>query len=222
MKNITTQKMSMSQQAYEKIKNMILHLEIKPGERIPEEKITELVNGSRTPVREALRKLDDEGLVTIYPGRFSEVAYYDKAIVKEIGELRLAQDLLSCQLAIRNGSNSDFTNLKAIAEQCEMSAKKGDVYERIAFDLAFHLEIAKIGRNELLIQNQNKLYMKIHLIQISKYTNINDSIDQIKKHKDIISAFYERDYRKIKTLVCEHLEGFYDIDQDIIDMYMNN
>lgn len=222
MKNMITPKISLSQQAYEQIKKMILHLEIKPGERIPEEKIAEIVNGSRTPVREALRKLGDEGIVTIYPGRYSEVAYYDKSVVKEIGELRLSQDLLSCQLAIRHGSNSDFARLSHIAEMCEMSAKKGNVYERIAFDSEFHLEIARIGKNELLIQNQAKLYRKIHLIQISKYTNIDDSIVQIKKHKDIIAAFYDRDYGKIKILVCEHLEKFYDIDQEIINMYMNN
>jgi DNA-binding GntR family transcriptional regulator len=222
MKNILPPKMSLSQQSYEQIKKMILHLEIKPGERIPEEKISEIVNGSRTPVREALRKLGDEGLVTIYPGRYSEVTYYNKETIKAIGELRLAQDLLSCQLAIRHGSNSDFAMLKQVSEECEMSAKKGDVYERIAFDLKFHLEIAKIGKNELLIQNQDKLYLKIHLIQISKYTNIDDSISQIKKHKDIIHALYERDYKKMKTLVCEHLEEFYDIDQEIINMYLNN
>jgi DNA-binding GntR family transcriptional regulator len=222
MENRRTTKTSLSQRAYEKIRSMVLHLELKPGERIPEEMITEIVNGSRTPVREALRRLNEEGLVRIYPGRYSEVACYDKDAIKEIGELRLAQDLLACKLAIRNGSNSDFEILKQIAKKCEVSAKKGDIYERIAFDLEFHLEIAKIGKNKLLIQNQKILYMKIHLIQISKYTNIEDSISQIKTHNDIINAIYNRDYRTVKSITCEHLEDFYEIDQEIINMYMCN
>src|SRR5690554_1829361 len=103
-----TNKKSLSEMAYDKIKEMILHLEIKPGERIPEERITEIVKCSRTPVREALRKLNEEGLVVSYPGRYSEVAKYSKEDIKKIGELRLAQDLLACQLAIRHGSNSEL------------------------------------------------------------------------------------------------------------------
>ncbi|HEY8361652.1 MAG TPA: GntR family transcriptional regulator [Tissierellaceae bacterium] len=217
----TTNYISLNQKAYEKIKSMIMNLELKPGDRIPEEKIAHIINSSRTPVREALRKLSHEGLVTIYPDRFSEVTYYDEDDVKQIGVLRLSQDLLSCRLAIMNGSNADFEALEIIANKCEESARKGDVYGRIEYDSEFHLEIAKIGGNRFLIEEQEKLYQKIHLIQISKYTNIEDSIKQIKQHKNIIEALYDRDYDRIKVLVCEHLKSFYGIDQYIIDMYIN-
>ncbi|QGU96066.1 GntR family transcriptional regulator [Clostridium bovifaecis] len=220
MKEISTSRRNLSQKAYEQIKYMILHLEIKPGERIPEEKLADVVSGSRTPVREALRRLSEEGLVNIYPGRFSEVAYYDEEAVKQIGVLRLSQDLLSCQLAITNGSNADFALLNQLAEKCEIGARSGNIYERIAFDLEFHLQIAQIGANKLLIQNQKKLYMLIHLIQISKYTSVQDSIAQIENHRDIINALYNRDFKAIKVIICKHLQSFYDIDQEIIDMYL--
>ncbi len=220
MVNDVINKISASEKVYKQIKSMILHLEIKPGERIPEERITEITNCSRTPVREALRRLDEEGLVTIYPGRYSEVANYNKDAVKKIGELRLAQDLLSCQLAIRHGSNSDYAELFDIAEKCEINARKGNIYERIYYDYKFHLQIAKIGGNELLIQNQEKLYVKIYLIQISRYTNIEDSVKQVSQHKEIINALYNRNYENIRNLVCLHLEDFYEIDKDIIEMYL--
>ncbi|HHZ01359.1 MAG TPA: GntR family transcriptional regulator [Tissierellia bacterium] len=216
-----TNKKSLSEMAYDKIKEMILHLEIKPGERIPEERITEIVKCSRTPVREALRKLNEEGLVVSYPGRYSEVAKYSKEDIKKIGELRLAQDLLACQLAIRHGSNSELSVLKKISEKCRISAEKGNIFERIYYDSMFHLEITKIGKNQLLLENQTKLYMRIHLIQISKYTNIEDSITQISKHKDIIDALYSRDDKKARSLVCHHLKDFYDIDEEIINMYLD-
>lgn len=211
----------LSEQVYNQIKDMILHLEIKPGERIPEERITEIVKCSRTPVREALRKLNEEGLVVIYPGRYSVVAEYNEVDVKKIGELRLSQDLLSCLLAIRNGSNYDLSVLKDIAEKCRISAEKGNVYERIVFDSQFHLQIAKIARNELLLENQEKLYRKIHIVQVSRYTTIEDSIHQISTHNEIIDALYERNFKKIRTLICQHLENFYNIDEEIINMYLN-
>ena len=212
---------NLSKKVYDQIKDMILRLELKPGERIPEERITEIANCSRTPVREALRRLNEEGIVTSYPGRYSEVAQYDENSVKKIAELRLAQDILSCQLAIRNGSNSDFSVLEDLAEKCRINAEKGNVYERIYFDCMFHLEIAKIGGNQLLIENQEKLYMKVHIIQISRYTTIEDSIRQISTHEEIIDALYERNHSRIKVLMCEHLEDFYNIDKEIINMYIN-
>jgi len=211
---------SMSEHAYEELKRMILHLHIKPGEHIQEERITELLGCSRTPVREALRKLNIEGLVTIYPSSHSEVTYFDDNSIRRIGELRLAQDVLSCQLAILYGSNYDFAKLTDLTKKCEASAKDGNIYERIVFDNRFHLEIAKIGGNELLYRNQEKLYMKVHLIQISRYTNIEDSLEQISIHYDIIKALYERNYNKIRKLTCLHLKNFYSIQQNIIDMYM--
>jgi DNA-binding GntR family transcriptional regulator len=220
MKKRNDSSSNLSKKVYEQIKRMILHLEIKPGERIPEEKLANFVNGSRTPVREALRKLANEGLVNIYPRRFSEVAYYDEEAVKQIGVVRLSQDLLSCQLAIMHGSNADFALLRQLAEKCEIGAKSGNIYERIAFDSEFHLQIAEIGGNKFLIQNQKKLYLLIHLIQISKYTSVEDSIAQIQNHKDIVEALYNRDFEKIKVVVCKHLQSFYNIDQENIDMYI--
>lgn len=215
-----TVKKNLSQEAYEKIKAMILHLEVKPGERIPEEKFASVVSGSRTPVREALRRLSDEGLVKIHPGRYSEVAYYDEESIKQIGLLRLSQDLLSCQLAVLHGSNSDFAILQQLAEKCEEGAKSGNVYERITYDLDFHLHIAEIGGNKLLIQNQKKLYMLIHLIQISKYRSVDESLKQINNHGQIIEALYARDFPTLKSVICNHLQSFYNIDQGIIDMYL--
>lgn len=214
-----TKKRKMSEIAYDQIKHMIMHFELKPGECIPEEKIAKIINSSRTPVREALLKLNEEGLVKTYPGRFSKVADFDEEDVKQIGMVRLSQDILSCQLAIRNGSNRDFDKLKKIAKQCEASAKEGNVYERIVLDSEFHIEISKIGRNEILIQNQERLYTIINLIQISKYTNIEDSVAQIESHQDMIEAFYNRDSKRTNNIVCNHLQSFYNIDQEIIDMY---
>lgn len=209
----------LSEKVYHQIKEMILHLKFKPGERIPEEKLTRIVNGSRTIVRQAMHRLSDDGLVNIYPRRFSEVAYYDEAAIKQIGVLRLSQDLLACRLAIRHGSDSDFSYLQQIADKCEQGAKTGNIYERITYDNEFHLQITKIGRNNFLIENQRKLYLRVHLIQTSKYTNVEDSVAQISNHNAIIDALYKRNFTMVKESVCNHLQNFYAIDPEVVDMY---
>ncbi|MBS4959895.1 MAG: GntR family transcriptional regulator [Clostridiales bacterium] len=215
-------KKNLSVEAYEHIKQMILHVEIKPGERIPEEKIAGQLGSSRTPIREALRKLSNEGLVYLYPKRFAEVAHYDQDSIREIGALRLSQDMLSAQLALHYGSNADFVYLRSLADKCEEGARIGNIYDRIRLDCEFHLGIAHIGGNQLLVKFQQELYQRIHLIQISKYSGIEDSLMQIQHHHAIVDALTARDFDKTKKIICNHLQNFFDIDRALINQYLKN
>ena len=215
-----TVKKNLSAEAYEHIKQMILHLEIKPGERIPEEKIANQLGSSRTPIREALRKLSAEGLVYLYPKRFAEVAHYTQESIRQIGALRLSQDILSAQLALHYGSNADFAYLRTLADKCEEGARIGNIYDRIKNDCDFHLGIAQISGNQMLIKYQQELYMRIHLIQISKYSSIEDSLMQIHHHRDIVDALTNRDFDRTKKIICNHLQNFFDIDKALINQYI--
>lgn len=213
-------KNNLSIQAYERIKEMILHLEIKPGERIPEEKIANQLGSSRTPIREALRQLANDGLVYIYPKRFAEVAHYDHETIRQIGALRLSQDILSAQLALHYGSNADFALLKKLAQECEQGARIGNVYDRIKLDCDFHIGIAQISCNQMLIKYQRELYLRIHLIQVTKYTGVEDSLKQIQHHQAIIEALSVRDLTKTRKIICKHLQDFFDIDQVLVEQYL--
>lgn len=221
MTNNNALRKNLSVEAYEHIKQMILHLEIKPGERIPEEKIASQLGSSRTPIREALRKLSNEGLVYLYPKRFAEVAHYDKDSIRQIGALRLSQDLLSAQLALHYGSNADFAYLRSLADKCEEGARIGNIYDRIRLDCEFHLGIAQISGNQMLIKYQNELYMRIHLIQISKYSGIEESLMQIQHHHSIVDSLTVRDFDKTKKIICNHLQNFFDIDRALVNQYIN-
>lgn len=216
----SNRKKSSSELAYEQIREMILHLDVKPGEKIPEEKIAKFVGGSRTPVREALRRLSAEGLVRIYPRRFAEVAYYDEKAVQELGTVRLAQDILACKLAIRYGSPEQFKHLAMLAERCQHGAELGNIYDRIVFDSAFHLYIAEIGGNQLLLENQRKVYLMVHLVQISKYTGVEDSLRQISLHQEILTALQKRDIHLVQQACCEHLQDFFALDPAVLASMM--
>lgn len=69
---------SLTEPVYDHILNLILNMELKPGDRIPEVTIAQELGVSRTPVRNALKQLENEGLVVIYPNRFVQVATYDE------------------------------------------------------------------------------------------------------------------------------------------------
>ena len=74
-----------SEQVCRRIKHLIMHHVLKPGQKIPEDELAGMLQTSRTPVREALRKLSGEGLVTIYPKRYAEVTYFTPEMARSLG-----------------------------------------------------------------------------------------------------------------------------------------
>ncbi|WP_326974534.1 GntR family transcriptional regulator [Caproicibacter sp. BJN0012] len=210
---------SQSATAYQQIKDMIFRMELLPGARIPELQISAKLSISRTPIHDALRRLESEGLVTIGHNRGATVACFTDDEIKEIGAIRLSQDILSAQLASYYGSASDFDDLDRLADDCEAAASKGDIYGRIKTDCNFHLAISKISGNSHLISQQYAIYQQIHLVQVSKYTDIEHSLLQIHHHKPIISAMRSGNLEDVRALICQHIKDFYHIDPYLLKCY---
>ena len=146
-----------SEAAYRQIKEMILHMELLPGTRIPEMQIASRLSISRTPIHDALRRLEAEGLVRIGANRGASVTQFTQEEIREIGTVRMVQDILAAQLAAYYGSASDFDHLEQMAGDCETAASRGDVYGRIQTDMDFHLEITRLSRNNRLLSQQYAL-----------------------------------------------------------------
>lgn len=195
---------------------MIFRMELLPGTRIPELQISAKLSISRTPIHDALRRLESEGLVTISQNRGAAVSCFTEEEIREIGAIRLYQDILSAQLAAYYGSAADFDRLLQLAEICEQTASKGDVYGRIQTDCDFHLAIAEISGNSRLINQQHTIYQQIHLIQISQYIDVAHSLVQIHHHKPIVEAIRNGEINKLRELFCEHLRDFHHLDSYLI------
>lgn len=205
--------------AYQKIKEMIFHMEFTAGTRIPESIFSSKLNISRTPIRDALRRLEAEGLVVIELNRGATVREFSDHEVREIGEVRMMQDILSAQLASYYGSATEFNHLYTLADICEEAAAKGDIYMRIQADTDFHIAISKISKNARLVEQQQQIYQFSHLIHISKYTDVESSLTQIAHHRPIIQAIRSGDMQRVYALIGEHLRDFYSLDPYLIDCY---
>lgn len=205
--------------AYGKIKDMILHMELFPSTRISELQLSAAIKISRTSIHDALRKLAAEGLVIMETNRSAVVKEFTDDEIKEVGTIRMIQDILSAQLASYYGSAADFDGLGEVAKRCMESAKSGDAFGRIKADGDFHLEIARISGNTHLYNQQFAVYQQIHLIQISKYTGVEDSLVQIHHHEPLIKAIRNGDMKLINHLICDHVKDFYNIDPFILQCY---
>lgn len=194
-------------------------MELRPGTKISEPEMAAKLSISRTPVHDALRKLQAEGLVSIGLNRGASVMCFSDDEIKEIGTVRLAQDVLAAELASYYGSASDFERLSCMADACEIAASQGDIYGRIQKDVAFHVEISKISGNTRLMNQQYAIYQQIQLIQISKYTDIQHSLVEIRHHKPIISAIRGGDIKEARSLICQHVRDYYRIDPYLLRFY---
>lgn len=201
-------KVSLGETVYQYILKMLLTGEIACGERIPEDSLALRLGISRTPIREALRRLHGEGLINIYPKRFAEVISFTQEDIRNLGIIRLNQDILAAQLAIYNGSNADFDRLQGMSEQCRYYNGQDDMYMKIKADSDFHLMLSEISGNPLLHDMQKTLYKKVSLLMAARGA---EESCKIGLHDDIVRGLKERDVELVVTSLTQHLSGFYHI-----------
>jgi len=213
---------NLSQYVHDHIMEMLIKLEIKPGEKLSEDRFSELLNVSRTPVREAIRMLAAEGMVEFSPNRVAEVIMMTQEDIHDLGMIRLNNDLLAGRLAIYNGSNADFQRVINIADKCEEYAKKNDIYNRIIYDSYFHNELAVIAGNPILVRFQKELYQRTCFYQAIKYSKPGLNIDQISHHDKILQALLDRNEENYLSATREHLITFYDLENSKYKLFIND
>lgn len=197
---------SLTEPVYEHILNMILNLELKPGDRIPEVAIAQELGVSRTPVRNALKQLENEGLVIIYPNRFVQVASYDDEMIKDLGIMRIAVDSMAVRLAIFRGSNEDFHHLRTLAEKCSIIDENPDRLERIRNDYLFHLQLSIIAKNPVLEKYQSQFLRQMEVMLSYRFV---EAMTASVTHLMIADAIEARDEELAVRLTATHLAEFY-------------
>ena len=139
------------------LRQAILTGELKPGERLMEIHLANRLGVSRTPIREAIRKLELEGLVTMIPRRGAEVAQITEKSMKDVLEVRRTLDALSAELACERISAEEEEALKKACLNFEAAVKTKDTKAIAKADVAIHAIIAAATGNQRLIQLINNL-----------------------------------------------------------------
>ncbi|MBI9106494.1 MAG: GntR family transcriptional regulator [Spirochaetales bacterium] len=207
---------------YKEITDMILRQEIACGDKIAVDSLSKKLGVSRTPVTEAIQRLAKEGIVKLSPHRSAEVIELTKKDITDLGLTRVALDTLAVQLAVRNGSDAEFDELRKVAQQCYDVAKSGDIFNWIRLECEFHLGLAKIGKNENLSKIMEDLYLKVRLLQFVTYEDSEVSLNMIKLHFDIIDKLKERDVDGVISFIHKHLAYFYDLNDHAINTIRMN
>ena len=165
---------------YKTIKNMIIKQEIKYGEIISEDHLAKKLKVSRTPIREALNKLSQQGIIDNIPNRSKKIINFNEEYVHDLGITRLNCEILSIRLAIHHGSNADFENLYPLAQKCIEYAESGDGSNWIKSEHNFHLSLIRLSKNDILIKILENLHLKVNLLMYSYIINFLNNKQNVK------------------------------------------
>ena len=196
---------SLADQVYHDIKYLILSGELKGGNRIPEETLAEKFGVSRTPVREAVRRLDEFGLVRRKPRSYAEVISLSEAEADQVMSVRIELEALSIRLLATTATQKDVQALTDVAEKCYRALESGSVAETFEMDSFFHLEIAQRSGNVILAELMERLDAKVQLVRLMRCSTPKTINQNIHVHDKIIAAIASNDSTQAEALMREHI-----------------
>ena len=167
------------------LRKAILKGELKPGERLMEIALAERLGVSRTPVREAMRKLELEGLVVMIPRRGAQVANITEKDLNDVLEVRMALENLSIENACARMTEEQLDELWK----------------------AFHEVIYKSSDNRRLNQVLNNLREQIYRYRVEYLKDEETRNLLVKEHEEIYEAIKNRDLKKAQEITYQHIEN---------------
>ena len=194
---------SLTDPVHDYVLTLILNGSLQPGQRISESAIAEACGVSRTPVRSALRQLESEGVVIIRPNRFVEVSSFDEEAIRDIGIMRIALESVAIKLAIFNGSNAEFRDLRQIARNQDCLPESDP--NHLLSDISFHQKIIEIARSELLLKYFHQLSSRAKVLLTYSSLKITQSVT----HSMMAEAISKRDEEASLELMRRHIGDFY-------------
>ncbi|MBD3240970.1 MAG: FCD domain-containing protein [Chitinivibrionales bacterium] len=202
----TIEHRSLADQVFAHVKRLILSGELKAGQRVPELRIAEELGVSRTPIREAIRRLEQYGLVHIKPRSFAEVAAMDPAEVDQLAEVRAQVECLSARLFAARATAQDCTALRVIAAECRELLLSGDLAGAYEKDSEFHLEIAERCGNAYVFDIMERLDARIQLARLVRCADYEHVLGAVEEHARLIDAFARRATAEAVSFMSSHVK----------------
>lgn len=189
------------------LRQAILRGELKPGERLMEIQLANKLGVSRTPIREAIRKLELEGLVLMIPRKGAEVADITEKSLRDVLEVRKALEELAVRLACDKITKEEVGNLKAAAQEFKKALASSDITQIAEADVRFHDIIYEATENQKLVQLLNNLREQMYRYRIEYLKNSGVYNKLIAEHEEIIRHIEKREKEQAAGIVSRHIEN---------------
>jgi len=199
---------SLADQAYYRIRELIVSLELPPGSLISERELQERLGVGRTPVREALRDLARERLVEVYPRRGMFVSGVDVGDLAGLSEVRAIVETHAAGLAAKRATDTDRQTIAELLD--ELNAAEGEQGERDLIDLdqRIHRHVYRCTHNSFLEATLNEYYvltLRIWFLALDRVARLDDAV---REHRELLEAIRDRDPARAEDAMRRHVLGF--------------
>lgn len=189
------------------LRQAILKGELEPGERLMEIQLADRLGVSRTPIREAIRKLELEGLVLMIPRKGAEVAKISEKNLRDVLEVRRSLEELAIELACQRMTEEDFEALEKAQESFQMAVEAGDSMTIAETDEHYH-DIIYFGTgNTRLVQILNNLREQMYRYRLEYIKDAEKRQILLIEHSRILKAVKERHVAEAKIAIREHIDN---------------
>ena len=191
---------------YEELKMQILTGAIVPGTRMMEVELAKEIGVSRTPIREAIRKLEKEGLVTIEPRRGAYASQISTEDMVEILEVRQNMEGLAAFFAASRMKPEQLTELKDVSEHYNTAVQVGNMEEMIKHDTRFHRIIVESCNNKILVQMIEQLQELVLRFRYIYYDNFRRAENMPEEHQLILDAIESGNAEAARSAADVHID----------------
>lgn len=189
------------------LRQAILTGDLKPGERLMEIHLANRLGVSRTPIREAIRKLELEGLVIMIPRRGAEVAQITEKSMNDVLEVRRALDGLCTELACDRISDEEIRELKSACDAFEQAVRSRDAKKIAQADVALHDIIVKATGNCRLVQLINNLSEQMYRYRYEYIKDASQHQRLIEEHRVIYESIVKKDRETAGQAARMHIDN---------------
>jgi len=205
MKKISAERMlPIREEVYQRIRKAIMNGEYRPGEHLHEEQLATQLGTSRTPVREALRKLEVEKLVIHHPHRGTVVSELSLDEIEELYEIRTLIEAFIAKRAAQNATPEDVVRLKKLLDDEEQTTERDTTMDAID---AYNKAVMEIANCPSIADLNFKVREILSRMIISGHLHPNRRAIAQKEHRDIVGAIANNDSDLAQRLTIIHLRN---------------
>ncbi len=190
---------------YRALKRDITNFRFKPGERLLEEHLSDRYGVSRTPIREALRRLEQEGLIVSRGNVGKFIPHFDVLAYEDIYRVRIALEELA---AVQACSRADNEEVEQLRRTWRAGFERGPVPLDGSFveaDERFHVGVAKLSRNSYLVESLQRINDRLRFIRITDFTVPHRLKATKTQHERVLDAILQRDEAAARTAIGDHI-----------------
>ena len=189
------------------LREAILRGDLVPGERLMELQLAAKLGVSRTPIREAIRMLEQEGLAITIPRKGAIVAGMTEKDMQDVLEIREALEELSVQVACDKITAEEIAKLHRNMKNFEQSLKSGDLKQMAQADVEFHDVIYQATDNPKLINMLNNLREQMYRYRVEYLKNPQNHEQLLLEHEAIYKGIVQKDKHAVTNMIRKHISN---------------